>query len=496
MEISNLINKFDIAVNDPKTYQDVFKTSLEEAYDQINKIESIRFKAISGDKAAECFMIEKLCRFIHELGEADNDKIIDFSELTKNPPEIKMILLLEVLELRIIIDEYDIGNIFKSVMLEKVFIDKLEIIRDRFVNLKEKTKIIAKVIYSNIYGLGIIDFLKGRYINEIGIIRKEYIYIISNGKKIRIEPARIVSNEALRNILKKAALNSNNPFDKANPISISSRRNTDRVAVAGYDVAPDENELYMNIRIFNLESITLEELRDKYKTIDDEMLTFLEMNQKGKGSFFVTGADMNVGKSTLLLAMIQKLPDEYGIGILDPQNEMRIGTKYPGKNAITLILNNQKSTDECFEYILKTSRDIIVVSEITNSNEATQLINGALRLNCGICATMHSLNPEEVITNLRNLMLRTDMYTNEHIATEDIKRGIDLIIHLKRIRERIVVDSIDEICSTGLNRLFKYSNDTWIKHNSPSEKYFKKVSNYFDEIDLKTYERIFGKGDV
>jgi type IV secretory pathway ATPase VirB11/archaellum biosynthesis ATPase len=496
MDIGSVIKKFDIAINDPKTYKDVFKTNSEDAYDQIDKIEGIRFKAIAGDMEAERFMIEKLCKFIYLHSDADYTEIIDFKDLLKNPPDVKLILLLEVDELYLIIDKYETDHMLDNKTLEAVFSDDIDKIRDKYANLKERTEIIAKVIFSNVYGLGIVDFLRGRFINEIGVLRKDFVYVISRGRKTRIEAAGTLSTGALQNILKKATLGSNTPFDKANPISISSRKNTDRIAVAGFDVAPDENELYMNIRIFNLENISLEELRDKYFTLNDEILKFLEINQKGKGSFFITGADMNVGKSTLLLAMLQKLPDSYGIGIIDPQNEMRIGMKYPDKNTITLISNEQKSTDECFEYLLKTSRDIIAVSEITNSNEATQLINGALRLNCGICATMHSLNPSEVVTNLRNLMMRTDMYTNGEVASDDIRRGIDLIIHLKRIKDRIVIDSIDEITARGLNRLFEYSAGSWNKLGRPSERYLKKISCCLDNDDMETYERIFGETDA
>jgi hypothetical protein len=38
---------------------------------------------------------------------------------------------------------------------------------------------------------------------------------------------------------------------------------------------------------------------------------------------------MGVGKSTFLLAMMEKVPDMWGIGILDTQNELQARKKYP-----------------------------------------------------------------------------------------------------------------------------------------------------------------------
>ena len=491
VDIQYLIRRFDMAINDPRTYREIFKSESKDAYDQIDRIESIRFKAIAGSRDAEKYMIEKLCRFIYLFKDTEDIRIIDFDAPENNSEETRLILLLETVELYDVLQIYCTDDIFDKDSLDKAVEGYREEIKQRFSNIRERTEMLARIMFSNVYGLGIIDFLRGRFINEIGIIRKDYIYIITRGRKIRIKAVAISSNEALQNILKKATLKANRPFDMANPITISSRDNTDRVAVAGFAVTPDENESYINIRIFNLESITLEELRDKYNTLDAKMFDFLELNQKGKGSFFITGADMNVGKSTMLLAMLEKTPKAFGIGVIDPQNEMRLGVKYPDKNTITLISNDLKTTDECFEYLLKTSRDVISVSEITNSDEATQLINGALRLNCGICATMHSLDPGEVLTNLRNLMMRTDMYTNEKAASDDIIRGIDLIIHLKRIKEKIVVESIDELTPSGLCRLFSYENDDWKIRGIPSERYRRKLLSYLSEKDIEIYEEIF-----
>ena len=495
MDMDQMILKFDAALNDPKIYKDIYKTNHNDAISQINNIESIRFRAIAGDALAESFMVDKLCGFIYSYKDDDEVSFIDFADPESNSNEIKLIMLCETLGISSVIEKSVVLDVFDENMLNEVFKKELSVIKSVYANYNEQTRLNARVIFSDIYGLGIIDFLRDEYINEIGVIRKDFIYVIIKGRKIRLKCVKIKSREALLNIIKKSVMNANTPFDRTNPICISSRHNTDRVAAAGFDVSPDDSLIYLNIRIFNLKSITLEELKDKYHTLNDEIYEFLVLNQKGKGSYFVTSADMNSGKSTLMLAMLQKLPDKFAIGIIDPQNEMRIASRYPDKNAITLISNDQKSTDECFEYLLKTSRDILSVSEVTNSNEVTQLINGALRLNCGICATMHSLSPREVVINLRNLMMRTNTYTNEKTALEDIERGIDLIIHLRRLNDRIVIDSIDEIISGGINRIFEYTGSDWIKKGKPTDRYKNKLFTYLDDMDMEKYQTLFGGYD-
>ena len=233
-----------------------------------------------------------------------------------------------------------------------------------------------------------------------------------------------------------------------NPMIVTSKNNSNRISAAGYDVTPGDDDFYYNERIFNLNVVSLEDLVEKYNTIDSAMISFLKYNQKGRGSFIVSGSDMGVGKSTFLLSMIGEYPDFWGVGILDQQNELQAGIKYPDKNVITLVENTKRDLAQSFAYLLKTSRDILIVSEITLPEEVSELVNAALRLNAGVSATMHSFSPKEVIPNLRNLMMKTPMYHDKNTAEEDIAGCIDLIIHLKRLASgRIVVDSIHEVYS-------------------------------------------------
>ena len=55
------------------------------------------------------------------------------------------------------------------------------------------------------------------------------------------------------------------------------------------------------------------------------------------------------------------------------------------------------------------------------------------------------ITPFNVIQNLRNLMMRTEMYNNASIAEEDAARCVDLIIHLGAVSGRIFVESIVEV---------------------------------------------------
>ena len=323
---------------------------------------------------------------------------------------------------------------------------------------------ICTLLYAVCYGQSCIESLQYKDIDEIGILNKEYIYVVFKGAKIRLKFLSFENTSTIINIQKKTTQNSALNYDMQNPIIVTSKNNSSRISAAGYDVTPGDNDFYYNERIFNLNAVSLETMDKQYHTINGSMASFFRYNQKGRGSFIVSGSDMGVGKSTFLLSMIGEYPDYWGIGILDQQNELQAGVKYPDKNVITLVENAKRNLAQSFAYLLKTSRDVLVVSEITLPDEVSELVNAALRLNAGVSATMHSHSPKEVIPNLRNMMMKTPMYNDKCTAEEDIANSLDLIIHLRRLASgRIVVDSVYEV----------YSDDAWknqiINHSFDSE---------------------------
>ena len=231
--------------------------------------------------------------------------------------------LLENRRLGEMIDKYHVENVLTWVELREIVRneDKDDTITRRYKSKRERC-IFLHSLYAFAYGQDCIDSLQNQDINEIGVL-KDYVYITYKGRKIRLVFLSFDSVGTILNIQKKTTQNSSLNYDRQNPIVVTSKNNFNRISVAGYEVTPSTDDAYYNERIFNLKNITLEEMRDKYNTINDGIYRFLIMNQAGRGSFFVTGSDMGVGKSTFLLSMLEKYPDSWGIGILDPQNELR-----------------------------------------------------------------------------------------------------------------------------------------------------------------------------
>lgn len=506
---------------DPDKYAQLYQVDRKSALQAMSLFTDMKDRAALGDKRARQQIIDYYVCILEDLSlgvmSSFIDKAVNFTEIESNCDEIIFELLIANISLGTIIDKYKIIDSFPAERLHQIASIECGIM-ERYKDKREQLAFIATLIYSTGYGQDCIEALQYQDINEIGILNKDYVYVIYKGNKIRLPFLSFESSTTIVNIQKKTTQNSALNYDMQNPIVVTAKHNSSRISVAGYDVTPSEEDFYYNERIFNVEVVTLEVLRDQYRTINQLMYKLFMLNQQGRGSFIVSGSDMGVGKSTFLLSMIGKYPDNWGIGILDQQNELQAGVKYPHKNVITLVENNKKNLAQSFAYLLKTSRDVMVVSEITQPDEVSELVNAALRLNAGVGATMHSLSPAEVIPNLRNLMMKTSMYNDKTTAEEDLANSLDLIIHLRRLSNgRIVVDSIHEVIKNEIDEEDLHMNDPdkenlfhrlavkyifdmlmghqytlrpvvqfdncrndWIFINRPSDKYISKMMRYAD----------------
>ncbi len=515
------------ALTSPERYRALYHTDFAYAEQAVRLFSEWKDAASLGDLEARNALIDYFVQILESNvdGQVQEDiqTLVDFQNIINNGAGILFELLLANRSLCSLLDRYaiteqlDESRLFTIAQRE----EEEKPFSVRYQSRREQFRFLAALLYAATYGQDCIDSLQYQDISEIGILNKDYIYVVHKGRKIRLSFLRFDTSGTIVNIQKKATQNAALNYDRQNPILVTAKNNASRISAAGYDVTPTDQDWYYNERIFHLQSISLETMLQTLHTIDETIYWLLMMNQKGRGSFFVTGSDMGVGKSTFLLSLLEKYPNYWGIGILDPQNELQAGKKYPDKNVLTLVENARKDLSSCFAYLLKTSRDVIVVSEITMPEEVTELVHAALRLNAGVCATMHSFSPHEVVPNLRNLMLRTEMYQNKTTAEEDIAGSIDLIIHLCRLAGgRIVVESIHEIYLerelerpdwndereedkeyiqwklmklqwralqeqvTGrkylLRKLVEYqpAADCWIVWNRPSEQYFSKMSRY------------------
>ncbi|MEO2202153.1 ATPase, T2SS/T4P/T4SS family [Paenibacillus pabuli] len=539
---TKLMNEVYDSFTDIDVVRRMYGIKREDADAEIIEYQDARGRTILGDKDARKYLISNYAKLLRHLGyhkQENMSKLIDFDDIYNNQDHVVFEMLLSIMDFGDILEKYDPEDQIDSEYMRSIVRDEQEKIEDYFSYASNRLFLLSQLLYASEYGQSVIDSLAHHNINEVAFLDKDYIYVTFKGRKIWLSFLSFDSLSVLTNIMKKTTGNATNTFSESNPSAVAAKLNSSRITAAGYDMVPDSNAAYYNERILSLKPIRLEQLRDEYNTIDSDMFEFLELNMSGKGTHVVTGGDMGVGKTSLLIALLERIPNKWGIGIIDTQNEIQAKLKFPWKNIITVVESMKRSLAQCFEVLLKQARDILYVGEITKPGEIAALIDAALRLNSGFGATLHAQSEHEVIPAIRNLMLRTDMYHESSTAEVDISRALDLIIHLVRLESgQIIVESISEVVTVNedvyvpdlklgdnysleekqhmvldlqqvrlarqlyskpyrIVPLFRYDHDTekWNKLNRPSDNYLRKMRVNLSSEKMGRLKELFAELD-
>jgi Flp pilus assembly CpaF family ATPase len=517
------------------------------------------------DLAARTYIIDLYVKLLRYLGYGSKEKmasLIDFDDYPRNEDYVLLELLLMNNDLSHYLNKYKIGvepeqeedssaltdeelkcpdipeeypEKFSSKKLRAIIVAEKENLDALFGNTMKRVELLATMFYASSYGSDIIDSLTLQMVSEVAFREKSYIYIIYKGVKIWLSFLKFSHTHKLEAIQRKATGLSSIKYEEKEPTVIASKANGSRITVAGFSSVPDATSRYYNERIFTLSKMTLEQMLDVYNTINQDVFNFMVLNQRGRGAYVVSGADMGVGKSSMLVALLAKTPLKWGIGVLDPQNEMQLAQKFPELNSKTMTPGPNMTISKCFEIILKQARDVLCVSEIAGPEEMGELVKAATRLNSGVGATIHSISDEEVVPNATELLMSTNRYDTREAAELAVAKSINLVYHMAKLRGgRIVVEAVSEIVpmprdiyvgdlSLGkdftlkqkmerkleleqmyyskmlysrpyrINKLFTFDRELgdWRKVGVPTEAYFKRASIHLTNRELAKMHSIF-----
>lgn len=412
-------------------------------------------QAVAGDQNAKNFVLNRILKILTTECDINQDNInyiINFDEIEKLPHYFQFHIISLRYDISKLIDKYNDrfgiidfsergDNIFSKDTFEKIIeIEKNE--HNLALDYIEKVNVIANIIYAEVYGLSIIDRLEFMDINEVGVNGYRYIWIQHKGSKIWLEFLEYSDNNLLNNVCKNAvSFNSKYDLSPSNPGVICQRYDGSRITCS---LQPFYSEPTLNLRRFNLGNFNVDKMV-QLGTIDDLSKDLLKVLIKGRSNIIIAGG-MGDGKSTTLMTLIHFVPGSRAIGTIEENLELRLKTRHPSKNVIEAQAVPGKPISSAFEFMLKQARDIIILGEITNSEEATLLINVMLRLCRGSMGTFHSESPKAAIINLRNLLLKSGSYHNEMVAQADVVDAVNVVIQMNHDSAgRRFVDCIAEI---------------------------------------------------
>ena len=261
----------------------------------------------------------------------------------------------------------------------------------------------------------------------------EHIFIEKNGKLSRFE-LKFESKEKLDDVIQQIVAACNRVVNEASPIVDARLENGARVNVVLAPVAL--NGPIVTIRRFPDEPITMKKLIS-FGSIPEEVCVWLEKLVRARYNIFISGGTGS-GKTTFLNALSNYIPKEERIITIEDSAELQI-LNIP--NIVRMETRNANvegckeiSIRDLIKASLRMRPDRIVVGEV-RGGEAFDMMQCLNTGHDGSMSTGHANSSKDMLSRLENMILMgMDLPLNA--IRQQIASGIDIIIHLGRLRDK------------------------------------------------------------
>ena len=270
-------------------------------------------------------------------------------------------------------------------------------------------------------------------ITEIMINGPDCIFIEQNGRLYQSD-MRFESQEKLQNVIQQIVADCNRVVNEASPIVDARLRNGARVNVVLNPVAL--NGPILTIRRFPDKPIMMEDLI-AYGSVTEEVCSLLSRLVRAKYNIFISGGTGS-GKTTFLNALSYYIPKEERIITIEDSAELQI----LGIPNLVRMETRNANVEGCREItirdLIKTSLrmrpDRIIVGEV-RGGEAFDMMQCLNTGHDGSMSTGHANSSQDMLSRLENMILM-GMEIPLTAIKQQIASGIDIIVHLGRLRDR------------------------------------------------------------
>lgn len=299
-------------------------------------------------------------------------------------------------------------------------------------------------------------------ITEIMINGAEEIFIEKRGRLIHSD-LKFESKEKLIDVIQQIVAECNRVVNEASPIVDARLKNGARVNVVLNPIAL--NGPIVTIRRFPDKPITMEDLIS-FGSVPKEVCIWLENLVRAGYNIFISGGTGS-GKTTFLNALSNYIPKEERIITIEDSAELQI-LNVP--NIVRLETRNANvegcreiTIRELIKSSLRMRPDRIIVGEV-RGGEAFDMMQCLNTGHDGSMSTGHANSSKDMIYRLENMILMgMDLPLNA--IKQQIASGIDIIIHLGRLRDksRKVLEIVEVLGFEGgeikLNTLYRFEED-------------------------------------
>lgn len=316
------------------------------------------------------------------------------------------------------------------------------------------------------------------------------IWIFFQGKSIRLAFLSFGSEAELKRVCQNI-YRYNNPgqLSDTNGYKINEMKDGSRVVV----VRPSFSETWaFFVRKFDVKRSTLEQWFKGEPGCDDsiELLKYLV---KGARIISITG-EQGCGKTTMLMGMIENIYETMNIRVQETAFELHLRKIYPTRNILTFRETETISGQEGLDVQKKTDGSVNIIGEVATDPVASWMIQAAQVASKFTLFTHHAKTFPNLVTALRNSMLRTGVFKNEKTAEEQVVQVLNFDIHLtKDFRGKRYVERITECIPVEEKNEYTFDHRKEKTLEGKFDKFFDNATRYFEKItdrQLYTYRNI------
>ena len=419
------------------------------------------------------------------------------------------------------------------------------------LTFQDKLSIVVQRIYQHYKGYSSIDGISGgvsglpeSFLSQVAQTDGDYlgqivehkvpracdsIWIMFRGKSIRLAFLSFGTEAELKRVCQNI-YKFNNPgqLSDTNGYKINEMKDGSRIVV----VRPSMSETWaFFVRKFDVKRATLEQIV-KFPG-KDETIDLLKYLVKGARIISLTG-EQGCGKTTMLMAMIENIYETMNLRITETAFELHLRKIYPTRNILSMRETETISGQACLDVQKKTDGSVNIIGEVATDPVASWMIQSAQVASKFTLFTHHAKTFPDLVTALRNSMLRAGVFKDERTAEEQVVQVLNFDIHLvkdfrgrryiERITECIPVEERNEytfdyrkekttekkiekfmdnatmfFTKTTNRELYQYRNileyhdGTYVLTNPISEENIKAMLNNMDDTDAEEFKKFVKK---
>ena len=406
-----------------------------------------------------------------------------------------------------VITEDEISDIYEKEKLVLSFKDKLEIVVQRIYQHYKGYSSIDEIRDMNIDGVsGGVSGLPESFISQVAqtgttdyieqvsehkVPRAcDSIWIFFQGKSIRLAFLSFGTEAELKRVCQNI-YKYNNPgqLSDTNGYKVNEMKDGSRVVV----VRPSMSETWaFFVRKFDVKRATVEQWTGDMAG-KEKAIVLLKYLVKGARITSITG-EQGCGKTTLLMGLIENIYETMNLRITEMAFELHLRKVYPTRNILSMRETDTISGQECLDVQKKTDGSVNIIGEVATDPVASWMIQSAQVASKFTLFTHHAKTFPDLVTALRNSMLRAGVFKNEKTAEEQVVQVLNFDIHLQKdFRGRRYIERVTECIPVKDSKTYDFEYKKEHDMDSKVTKFFENATTYFSKVteqNLYTYQNV------